>query len=74
MINLFKSAMQEIVDYRGGKVRVPGLEPYQYTYYVHQEAWNDALDSGYIDEECEVTQKFRDEYGLMFDRIGKIVQ
>lgn len=63
-------AMQQIVEYRGGKKRVPGLEPWQYTYYVPQDTWDNALACGYIDETGTVTDKFREEYNGMFDRIG----
>lgn len=68
----FKKAMQHIVDYRGGKLRVPNLEPWQNTYYVSQGEWDNALAEGYIDSDGNVTPKFREEYDMMFDKIGKI--
>lgn len=70
---MFKEATQEIIEYRGGKLRVPGLQPWQYTYYVAPEVRDDALAQGYIDAEGNVTSKFREEYDLMFDAIGKMV-
>ena len=69
-MNEFQTYMQEIVDRRGGKLRVPGLEPDQYTFWVADSAWKEALDCGYIGKDGAVTGKFRKEYDQMFDRIG----
>lgn len=65
--------MQHIIDYRGGKLRVPGLES-PVCYYVDLVTWDDALVQRYIDNNGSVTSKFREEYGDMFDTIGKISQ
>lgn len=68
----FIQEMDRVVEYRGGKKRVPGLvEP---TFYVDQEAYNDAILGGYITEDGVVTEKFRAAYADMFDRIGVIKQ
>lgn len=68
----FRGAMQHIIDCRGGKLRVPGLEP-PVIYYVAVDVWQDALATGYITEDGAVTGKFIAEYGDMFDKIGKIL-
>jgi hypothetical protein len=69
---MFKEAMQAIIDHRGGKLRVPGLETWGYTFYITVDVWEDALTNGYTDADGNVTSKFREEYVDMFDRIGKI--
>ncbi len=69
---MFKEYMQDIITHRSGKLRVPDLQPYQYTFWIDKEAWNEAWDNGYIDSEGNVTSKFREEYDMMFDKIGKM--
>ena len=70
----FQKAMQFIIDNRGGKFRVPDLLEHQYTFWVDEETWESAIADKYINEDCTVTNKFREEYAHMFDKVGKIKQ
>lgn len=69
----FNKSIDEIIEFRGGKKRVPGV-PEPVTFYVDKESYADAFDNGYIQENGIVTDKFVEEYLDMFDVIGKIVQ
>ena len=69
----FIDSIRGVVEYRGGKKRVPGVpDP---TLYVDEESYLEAVAGGYCRaEDGVVTDKFRSEYADMFDRIGKIRQ
>ncbi len=63
----FTSEMRDVVLERQRK----NLPIPQDTFYVLDEIWDDALNKGYIDSNGNVTDKFKEEFDVPFNKITR---